>query len=75
MSKRTIVKGSVELAEILGVSPNTICRWRRQGILTPATLVDFGGVILYDLDKVFECLNPHPIKPPTKWKPPRTRNA
>ena len=59
--ERTLVKGNKELAERLGVHPQTIQKWRKRGVLTKATVSDFGRTIFYDLDKVFECLNFKPV--------------
>lgn len=55
--ERTIVKGNKGLAETLGVHVNTVKSWRKNGVLAPATLADYGRTIIYDLDKVFECLH------------------
>lgn len=54
---RTTIRGSKALAAKLGVSQETIRKWRRDGVLAQATLSDFGRVIIYDLGKVYECLN------------------
>ena len=55
--ERKIIRGNKALAEKLEVSVVTISKWRKKGVLKPATLSDFGRVIIYDLEKVFECLN------------------
>ena len=60
--ERTTIRGNRSLAERLGVHFTTVQKWRRQGILAPATISEFGRVIIYDLDKVFECLNHTPVK-------------
>ncbi|MBD5585344.1 MAG: helix-turn-helix domain-containing protein [Clostridia bacterium] len=60
---RIIIRGNKALAEKLGVTEKTIGNWRRAGVLAQATLSDFGRVIIYDLDKVFECLNYKKVKP------------
>ena len=60
---RTIIRGNKALADKLGVTQRTICNLRRAGVLAPATLSDFGKIIIYDLDKVFECLNHKKVKP------------
>lgn len=54
---RNVIRGSKALAEKLSVSQETVRKWRKSGILAPATLSDYGRVIIYDLDKVYECLN------------------
>ncbi len=59
---RTIIKGNKELAKALGVSKNTVCTWRKEGVLTQATLADFRRTIIYDFEKVLECLNHRPVK-------------
>lgn len=51
------IKGNLKLAEVLGVHKMTIQKWRRQGILANATVVDFRRTVIYDLEKVYECLN------------------
>lgn len=61
--ERTIIRGNKALAEKLGVTEKTVGNWRRAGVLSPATLSDFGRVIIYDLEKVFECLNHQKVKP------------
>lgn len=63
---RTTIKGNKALAKALGVHPVTICKWRRRGLLAKATLVDFNRTILYDLEKVYECLNHRPVSPGRK---------
>ncbi len=60
--ERTIIRGNKALAEKLGVTQKTVGNWRRAGVLTQATLSDFGRTIIYDLEKVFECLNHRPVK-------------
>ena len=60
--ERTTVRGNKALAEKLGVHSNTVVNWKRNGVLTKAILSEFGRVIIYDLDKVFECLNHTPVK-------------
>lgn len=53
----TPIRGNKELAKRLQVSERTIGSWRQRGILDAATLSYYGRVIVYDLDKVYECLN------------------
>lgn len=60
--ERTIVRGNTALAEKLGVSLATVKIWRRRGVLKSATVADYGRVIIYDLDKVLECLHHRPVK-------------
>lgn len=60
--ERTTIRGNKALAEKLGVHFNTVQKWRSQGTLKPATLSEYGRVIIYDLDKVYECLNHRPVK-------------
>ena len=57
-----IVKGNKTLALKLGVHPQTVQKWRRAGILAPAVLAEHGRVIIYDLQKVFECLDHKQLK-------------
>ena len=40
----------------LGVNERTVRRWRTEGLLAEATVVVLRRTIVYDLDKVFECL-------------------
>lgn len=54
---RETIRGNKALAQRLGVSEATICTWRKIGVLLPATLSEFRRVIIYDFDKVLECLN------------------
>lgn len=54
---RTTIKGNKELAKVLNVSPWTIWNWKTSGILDKAVLSCFRKTIIYDLDKVYECLN------------------
>ena len=60
--ERTTVRGNRALADKLGVHFNTVQNWRKNGVLAPAILSEFGRIIIYDLDKVFECLNHTPVK-------------
>lgn len=62
MSERTIIKGSKALAERLNVCQKTVWEWRKEGILAPPTIAEYRRTILYDLDKVFECLQHRPVK-------------
>lgn len=50
------IKGNKALADTLGVSLRTVQQWRRDGILKKATISDFRRTIIYDLDKVLQCL-------------------
>ena len=40
----------------------TVQNWRKSGVLTPATIAEFGRVIIYDLEKVYECLHHTTVK-------------
>lgn len=53
----TLVHGNKGLAEIIGVTHNTISRWKNMGLLNRAIVVERHNVIRYDLDKALECLN------------------
>ncbi|MDE6329568.1 MAG: helix-turn-helix domain-containing protein [Muribaculaceae bacterium] len=55
-----IIKGNKALAAELGVSPGTVGKWKAQGVLKPAILAEYCRIILYDLDKVFGCLQHKP---------------
>lgn len=60
--ERTTIRGNRALAEELGVHFNTVQNWRKLGILKAATLCEYGRVIIYDLEKVYECLNHQQVK-------------
>lgn len=60
--ERNIIKGNRALAAALGLHYQTIQNLRKRGVLKKATLSDFGKIIIYDLDKVMECLNHSPVK-------------
>lgn len=60
--ERTIIRGNRKLADELGVHFNTVQKWRSSGILDPATVSEYGRVIIYDLEKVLECLHHKPVK-------------
>lgn len=56
------IKGNKSLAQAIGVSARTIQSWRLDGILDEATVSDFRRTIIYDLNKVFECLRNNSLK-------------
>lgn len=56
------IRGNKALADILGVHTQTVQKYRRDGILDPATVVNYQRVIIYDLKKVFECLHHNKVK-------------
>lgn len=60
---RTIVRGIGALANALGVHRATVSRYRKEGILRPATVSEYRGIVLFDLDKVYQCLNHKPVRP------------
>lgn len=53
----TLIKSNKALAKEIGVSERTITSWRSEGILAPAIVSDFRRTIIYNLEKVYECLN------------------
>ncbi len=53
----TMIKGNRRLAKALGVHYTTVQKWKSSGRLNKAILIQWGRVIIYDLEKVFECLN------------------
>ncbi len=55
--KRTTIRGNKALALEIGVSPWTISMWKAEGILDNAIVSNFRRTIIYDLEKVYECLN------------------
>ncbi|MCM1369854.1 MAG: hypothetical protein NC204_05720 [Candidatus Amulumruptor caecigallinarius] len=52
----TIIKGNRGLAEALNVHYNTIGRWRKEGLLSSAIVVELGRTVRYDLDLVKQAL-------------------
>lgn len=56
MSRETIT-GNKALALEIGVSSRTIGMWKAEGILDKAIISNFRRTIIYDLEKVYECLN------------------
>jgi len=56
MSRETIT-GNKALALQIGVSARTIGLWKAEGILDKAIISNFRRTIIYDLEKVYECLN------------------
>lgn len=60
---RETVRGVKGLAERLGVHKCTVQKWRNMGVLDKATVADYGRVIIFDFDKVCECLQHHSSKP------------
>lgn len=59
---RNLVKGIRGLAAILGVHYVTVAKWRKEGILDPATVADFRKTIIFDVDKALECLHNRPAR-------------
>lgn len=57
------MKGCKNLAARLGVCEWTVKQWRKRGVLDAATLADFGRVIIFDMEKVYECLHHRTAKP------------
>lgn len=55
--KRMTIKGNKALAAELCVSQWTIWNWKASGILDRAIISEFRRTIIYDLEKVYECLN------------------
>ena len=55
--KRITIKGNKALAAELGVSRWTISMWKTSGVLDKAILSEFRRTIIYDLERVYECLN------------------
>ena len=58
---RMIIRGNKALAYALSVHHNTVYNWKKSGVLDKAILSEYGRVIIYDLDKVFQCLNHAPV--------------
>ena len=65
----TLITGVHRLAKALDVSHTTVYGWRRKGVLDAATVAEYGRIIIFDLEKVLQCLH-H-----TKAKPGRPRNT
>lgn len=55
--RRETIKGNKNLAAAIGVSRGTIWIWKSSGILDKAIISEFRRTIIYDLEKVYECLN------------------
>lgn len=53
---RTIIRGNKALAKELGVSERTVVSWKTKRILDKGIIAQRSRVILYDLDKVLDCL-------------------
>lgn len=68
---RETITGNKALANKLGVTDRTISNWRKRGVLLDATLSDYGKTIIYDLEKVYQCLNHKPVTP---GRPAKTLN-
>lgn len=58
----TIIRGNRTLAKVLGVHYMTVQNWRKNGVLKKGTVAEYGKVIIYDLDKVLECLHHTTVK-------------
>lgn len=56
------VRGNKGLAEKLKVSVGTVQRWKRDGILDPAVVCDYGRVIIYNINKAKACIKYMPLK-------------
>lgn len=54
---RETITGNKRLAAILNVHYNTVTKWKKLGVLDNAILSNFGRIIIYDLEKVYQCLN------------------
>lgn len=54
--ERTIIRGNKALAKELGVSERTVVSWKSKRILDKGIIAERGRIILYDLDKVLDCL-------------------
>lgn len=59
---RETITGNKALANVLGVHYMTVQNWRKKRILDPAILSEYGRTIIYDLEKVYQCLNHKPVK-------------
>lgn len=54
------------MAEKLSVSTRTVQKWRKARVLDEAIISHIGRIIIYDLEKVYRCLN-------YRQQAPRTR--
>lgn len=50
------LRGHKALAEFFGVSLRTVTKWRAEGVIDDALIVNHGRILIYDTDKVEECL-------------------
>ena len=64
--QKIIIRGNKKLAEHLGVHHQTVQAWRRKGLLAKATVAEYGRIILYDLNRVLDCLQYPPARPGRK---------
>lgn len=60
---RDTVTGHKALAARLGVTSRTVQYWKSEGVLNNAILSEFRRTIIYDVEKVYECLNHRKVKP------------
>ena len=60
--ERTLINGNKALADKLNVTPKTIYNWKKCGVLAESIVANYGRTIIYDLDKVLECLHHKPAK-------------
>lgn len=58
---RETIIGNKALAKQIGVHFQTVGRWKKSGVLNSAILSEYGRIIIYDLDKVYQCLNYKPV--------------
>lgn len=56
------IKGNKALAGELGVDEQTVGLWKKKGLLDPAIKGEYGRIVYYDLDKVYECLRHSKVK-------------
>lgn len=68
VQEKKFVRGNKALAEYLGVSPLTVCEWKGKGLLDDAIKAEYGRVIIYDVEKVMNCLKHGKLKPGRKRK-------
>ncbi len=58
---RTLVRGDVGLAKIFGVDRSTVYRWRYNGYLEPAIVLQVGAVLVYDVNEAVKAMHPKRI--------------
>ncbi len=62
-NNKNLIRGNKALALMLGVHPQTVQKWRKEGLLAPAIVAEFRRIIIYDITKVLDCLRHDKVAP------------